>query len=154
MDSIANNGYNGKYLAIFQLHYSRILTMVEGVKEEFADGFQLKDIPNVVATCAPVGLGLYRQIAPLCKTEAEAEDFLKEMVKFVYFEVVSHLNVNWLVSQLIRWVLLNYAAKKIARYVKIAFDWVLDREADAEKYLKGLPPGVKDLVELVYNAIR
>jgi len=154
MAIFGSNGYSGDYSDIFRTHYDKILVIVAQIKEAFSDGFQLKDIPDVVKAAAPYTLTLYRDVRPILKNDAEAEKFLSDLVKFIYYEIEPKLKVNWVVRFVIKTFLLSYAADKIAKYVRIGFDWVDGRIEQIEGYLDFLPPDVRDSVTLIYNVVK
>lgn len=117
------NGYSGKYRGQFEGLYEDILEAKEVILHCFEDGFQFSDLEEIFVAGAPVLKEVYDQCVPLLQDEKEAEKFLRDLVIFVYYEVEPYIQSWGFVKFVLRIALRLWVAGKIARYMKVGFDW-------------------------------
>lgn len=120
----AKNGYDGKYKDQFEDVYEDILEAKDIIEDEFEDGFQFSDLEDILVAAAPVLQGIYSEFYGTMKDEKEAQAFLKDLVIFIYYEVEDKIKTWGWLKGILRLALRLYVAGKLAKYMKIAFDYV------------------------------
>lgn len=120
----AKNKYSGKYRNQFEGVYEDILEVHDVVKEKFIDGFQFSDVEDIIVAASPVLKGIYDEFYYILKDEKEALVFLTELVIFIYYEIEDNIKVWGWLKAIFRLVFKVWAAGKIAKYLKMAFDYV------------------------------
>lgn len=121
------NRYDGKYKDQFEDVYEDILEARDLIEEDFEDGFQFSDLEEVIVTATPVLKRIYDEFYDTMKSPKEAQKFLRDLILFIYYEVESRVKVWGWLKGLFRLVLRIWVAKKLAKYLKIAFDYVDNR---------------------------
>ena len=120
----AKNRYDGKYRDKFEEVYEDILEAKDEIERTFEDGFQFSDLEEVLAVVTPTLKAIYDEFYGTLKDEKEAHAFLKDLVLFVYYEIEENINTWGWLKGIFRLVLRLWVAGKIAKYLKIAFDYV------------------------------
>ena len=118
------NRYEGKYKNQFEDVYEDILEARDLIEDAFEDGFQFGDLEEVIAAAAPVLKRIYDEFYETMKSEKEATNFLRDLILFIYYEVEAKINTAGWLKGILRLVLRLWVAKKIAKYIKIAFEYV------------------------------
>ena len=119
----AKNGYDGKYRPQFEDVYEDILEAKDTIERQFEDGFQFGDLEEIIVAVSPVLKAIYDEFYATLKDEKEAEAFLKDLVIFIYYEVEDKISSWGWLKGILRLVLRLFVAGKIAKYMKIAFDY-------------------------------
>jgi len=142
----AKNSYDGKYRDQFEDVYEEILDAKDIIEDEFDDGFQFGDLEDILVAASPVLRDIYDEFYGTLKDEKESEAFLADLVIFIYYEVEDKVKIWGWLKGIMRVVLRVFVAAKIAKYMKIAFDYADGKVIDltdkatkrVEKYMSFL----------------
>ncbi len=142
---LASNPYSGKYAKLFANLYKDIYAAVYAIRREFEDGFQIGDLDDIAIVAAPALMALYRKIGDEGIKDAELEQFMNDLVMFMYYELRDLVRwgwMKWILKLVFKW----YAAKKLGSLLAQVVRY-LDGKLDAtqvDERVIGIAQGVRN----------
>lgn len=137
------NDYDGPYRQLFVFLEGDVCELVTAIRNETADGFQLRDLGAILAKGGPVLERILKKIETMGYRE-DRERVFNDLVVFLWYEIESRLRVWKLLKPVFGFVVKAFLAGRIARYLILAIDYVNGRVKDIQAKL---PAWVNDLMK-------
>jgi len=124
-----DNPYTGKYAPLFAKLYKDIYAAVFAIRREFADGFQVSDLDDVLIVAAPALMKVYRAVDAEGIKDSELDAFMTDLVMFMYYELDDLIKWGWL-KWILKLVFKWFAAKKLGKLLSQVVRYI-DGKLDA-----------------------